>query len=157
MCLVSIFHPPLSMKRQTIEDQGLPIVGAALSHSDSPKTGRNPLEEWSARRRALYLTTHDSHKGQTSRRPCLRRDSNPQSQQASGRKPTSQTAWSLVSAFSSVRNTQRATAFSLISLQKRLKYFRMVISKRDNFKEVLPTDSQWESTSVFFSHQPTKG
>ena len=28
--------------------------------------GRTPLEEWSARRRDLYLTTHSTHKGQTS-------------------------------------------------------------------------------------------
>ena len=27
--------------------------------------GRTPLDEWSARSRDLYLTTHDSHKGQT--------------------------------------------------------------------------------------------
>ena len=28
--------------------------------------GRTPLDEWSARRRDLYLTTHNSHMGQTS-------------------------------------------------------------------------------------------
>ena len=27
--------------------------------------GRTPLDEWSARRRDLYLTTHNTHKGQT--------------------------------------------------------------------------------------------
>jgi len=38
--------------------------------------GRNPLDEWSARRRDLYLTTkHNKH-------PCSRQDSNPQSQQS---------------------------------------------------------------------------
>jgi hypothetical protein len=44
---------------------------------------RTPLNEWPARRRDLYLTTltRDRH-------PCLRWDSNPQSQQASGRRPT---------------------------------------------------------------------
>ena len=43
--------------------------------------GRTPLDEWSARRRDLYLTTHNTH----DRHPCSRRDSNPQhSQQASG-------------------------------------------------------------------------
>jgi hypothetical protein len=31
--------------------------------------GRNPLEEWSARRRDLYLTTHNSHNRQTSMPP----------------------------------------------------------------------------------------
>jgi len=45
---------------------------------------RTPLGEWSARRRDLYLTTHNTH----NRQPCPRRDSNPHSQQASGRRPT---------------------------------------------------------------------
>ena len=44
--------------------------------------GRTPLDEWSARRRDLYLTTHNR---QTSR-PLW--NSNPQSQQARGRRPT---------------------------------------------------------------------
>jgi hypothetical protein len=48
--------------------------------------GRTPLEEGSARRKELYLTTHSIHKKQSS---CPRRDSKLQSQQASGRKPTS--------------------------------------------------------------------
>ena len=30
---------------------------------------RTPLDEWSARRRDLYLTTHNTHKRQTSMRP----------------------------------------------------------------------------------------
>jgi hypothetical protein len=38
--------------------------------------GRTPLDEWSARRRDLYLTTHDTHKRQTS---MPWRASNPQS------------------------------------------------------------------------------
>ena len=46
--------------------------------------GRTPLDEWSARCRDLYLTIHNNQ----SRHPCPRWDSNPQSQQASGRRPT---------------------------------------------------------------------
>ena len=45
---------------------------------------RTPLGEWSARRRDLFLTTHNTH----NKHPCPRWDSNPQSQQASGRRPT---------------------------------------------------------------------
>ena len=45
--------------------------------------GRTPLDEWSARRRDLYLTTLT-----TDKRPCHLWDSNPQPQQASGRRPT---------------------------------------------------------------------
>jgi hypothetical protein len=46
--------------------------------------GKTPLDEWSARRRNLYLTTHNTY----NKHPCLRQDSNPQFQQASGRRPT---------------------------------------------------------------------
>jgi hypothetical protein len=45
--------------------------------------GRTPLE-WPARRKDLYLTTHNIHKRQTAMPPW---DSNPQSQQAGGRRP----------------------------------------------------------------------
>jgi hypothetical protein len=44
--------------------------------------GRTPPDEWSARRRDLYLTTHTTEK-----HPCPWWDSNPWSQQASGRRP----------------------------------------------------------------------
>ena len=53
-----------------------------LDHTQRRSTvGRTPLDEWSAHRRDLYLTTHDTHKRQIS---MPRWDSNPQSQQASG-------------------------------------------------------------------------
>jgi hypothetical protein len=38
-----------------------------LDHTQWPATiGRTPLDEWSARRRDLYLTTHNTHKRLTS-------------------------------------------------------------------------------------------
>jgi hypothetical protein len=36
------------------------------NHTRRTKIGRTPLDEWSARRRHLYVTTHDTHKRQTS-------------------------------------------------------------------------------------------
>ena len=45
---------------------------------------RTPLDKWSARRRHMYLKTHDAQKRYTR----TRRDSNPQSQQGRGRRPT---------------------------------------------------------------------
>ena len=45
--------------------------------------GRTPLDEWSARRRDLYLTTLT-----TDKHPSPRWDSNPRSQEVSGRRPT---------------------------------------------------------------------
>ena len=48
-----------------------------------PTVGRTPLDEWSARRRDLYLTTHNTHNRQTSMPPGWY--SNPQSQQTRGR------------------------------------------------------------------------
>jgi len=68
--------------------QGLPIVVVLRSHSDTT-LGKTPLEGWSTRRRDLYLT---STKLTTDRHQWPRRDSNPQSQQASGRRPTPGTA-----------------------------------------------------------------
>jgi hypothetical protein len=41
-----------------------------LDHTQRGTTvGRTPLDEWSARRRDLYLTTHNIHKRQTSMPP----------------------------------------------------------------------------------------
>jgi len=45
--------------------------------------GRNPLDEGSDRRRHLYLSKHNSHNRQTF---MPQRDSNPQSEQTSGRR-----------------------------------------------------------------------
>jgi hypothetical protein len=47
--------------------------------------GRTPLDEWSARRRDLYLTTHNTH-----RQTLPRQDSNPQFPQVSDHRPTAQ-------------------------------------------------------------------
>ena len=58
-----------------------------LDHTQRRSTvGRTPLDERSARRRDLYVTTHT--KLTTDIRLCPRWDSNPQSQQASGLRPT---------------------------------------------------------------------
>ena len=55
-----------------------------LDHTQRRTTvGRTPLDEWSARRRDLYLTTHNTHEVH----PCPLWDSNPHSQQASGLRP----------------------------------------------------------------------
>ena len=41
-----------------------------LDHTQRRSTvGRNPLDEWSARRRDLYMTTHDTHNRQISMPP----------------------------------------------------------------------------------------
>jgi len=52
------------------------------------KFGWTPLDEWSVRRRDLYLTTENTDNRQSS----PQRDSNPQSQQASSYRPTPLTA-----------------------------------------------------------------
>ena len=57
-----------------------------LDHTQRRATvGRTPLKEWSVRRRDLYLTTHTTLT--TDKHPCPGWDSNPRSQQASGRRP----------------------------------------------------------------------
>jgi hypothetical protein len=52
--------------------------------------GKTPLDLWSGLRKQHTTLTRDRH-------PCPRRNSNPQSQQASGRRPTPQTARPLAS------------------------------------------------------------
>jgi hypothetical protein len=73
-----------------------PNVGHGLLIFEVPRhaqrritVGRTIMDEWSARRRDSYLTICENHKRQTS---MPRRDSNPQSQQASGCKAKPQTA-----------------------------------------------------------------
>ena len=57
-----------------------------LDHTQQRTTfGTTLLDECLARRRDLYLTTHNTHNRQTS---MLRRDSNSQCQKAGGRRPT---------------------------------------------------------------------
>jgi hypothetical protein len=46
--------------------QGLLIIEASLSHIRRTTLGRTPLDEGPARRRDLYLTTHNTYKRQTS-------------------------------------------------------------------------------------------
>ena len=48
-------------------DRGIIIVGVSRSHSDTPHSNRTSLGEWSARRRANYLATHNIHNRQTSK------------------------------------------------------------------------------------------
>jgi hypothetical protein len=66
------------------------IVEFSVSHTDT-RFGRNPLDEGSARRKDLYPKTRNIHKRQISMPPTTttttRRDSNPQSQHASGHRP----------------------------------------------------------------------
>jgi len=60
---------------------GLLIQKVFLDHTQQRNTvSRTPLDEWSARRRDLYLTTYNTHNRQTS---MPRWDSNAHSQQAS--------------------------------------------------------------------------
>ena len=64
--------------------QGLLIHEVSKSPQRRAPVGKTPLDERSARRRDFYLTTHNNHNKQTS---MPQWDSNPQSQQASTRRP----------------------------------------------------------------------
>ena len=58
------------MVQQPLVGQRLLTVGSSQSHSVGHTTlSRIPLNEWSALRRDLYLTTHNTHKRQTSMPP----------------------------------------------------------------------------------------
>jgi hypothetical protein len=67
------------MAQQRLVGQGLLIIEASWSYSDTPHSVYSiPLDQRSAWRRDLYLTTHNTQKRRL--HPCLRRDLNPQSQ-----------------------------------------------------------------------------
>ena len=70
--------------------QVLIIIEVLSPHSTLRHTtvGRTPLDEWSARRIDLYLTTHNTHNRETSMPPPTRRLSNQQFQQANCRRHT---------------------------------------------------------------------
>ena len=75
----SFFPCPTSFYLTRLGVEGYYSFGHTQWHTT---VGRTPLDEGSARRRDLYLTTHTTEKHQ-----CPQRDSNPQSQQASGFRP----------------------------------------------------------------------
>jgi len=69
---------------------GLLIHEVSISHTKRrTRFGRTSLDEWSARRTDLYLTTHNTH----NKYLCPRWDSKPQSQQASGLRPRGHWDW----------------------------------------------------------------
>jgi hypothetical protein len=58
------------MAKQPLMGQVLLIIKASRSHWDRHTTlSRTPLDEWSALRRDLYLTAHNTHKRQTDMLP----------------------------------------------------------------------------------------
>jgi hypothetical protein len=57
------------MPQQPLVGQGLLIAEVSRSHFRHTTLGRTPLDNWSARRRDLYLTTYNTHKRQTSMSP----------------------------------------------------------------------------------------
>jgi len=73
---VLILHAPHSTPPQRfgpIAGPGLPLRGFAITLIGHTTVGRTPLDEWSARRRDLYLTTHNTHNRQIDRQTCPRR------------------------------------------------------------------------------------
>jgi hypothetical protein len=68
VCVFFIVSFPLALRPNS--DHGLVILEAFLDQTQRRNTvGRTPLDEWSAYRRHLYLTTHNTHNRQTSMPP----------------------------------------------------------------------------------------
>jgi hypothetical protein len=53
------YHPSRPMAHQSLVGQGLRIIEISRSHSITHN--HTPLDDWSARRRDLHPTTHDTH------------------------------------------------------------------------------------------------
>jgi hypothetical protein len=58
------------MTQQPLVGQGHHIIETARSHSSHTTLGRTPLDEWSARRRDLYQTTHNNQERQNIQSTC---------------------------------------------------------------------------------------
>jgi len=71
-----MYYIIISMAQQPPGGQGPPHYRGFTITLRHFTFGRTPLDEWSARRRDLYLTTHNTQTT-TDRHPCPRRDSNP--------------------------------------------------------------------------------
>jgi hypothetical protein len=75
---IEIFLQAISLKQfmiffylaqQPPVGHGLLFHEVSSSHKRRTTVGRTPLDEWSARRRDLYLTTHNTHNRETSKSP----------------------------------------------------------------------------------------
>jgi hypothetical protein len=61
------FYPPPPMVQKPLVGQGPLITMTSRSHSDAPHSCRTTLDEWSAQCKDPYVTTHKTHKRETSR------------------------------------------------------------------------------------------
>ena len=70
MCVQNTLHGFFFVVLRPNAGHGLLILEVFLDHTQRRTTvGRTPLDEWSARRRDLYLTTQNNHNRQTSMPP----------------------------------------------------------------------------------------
>ena len=63
------FPPPPPKGATAPSGPGASHCRGCIWHSRRTTVGRTPLDEWSARRRDLYLTIHNTHNGQKSMIP----------------------------------------------------------------------------------------
>jgi len=71
-----------------VTGHGLPLRDFTITLIGHTTVGRTPPDEWSARRKDLYLRTHNTHTLTRGKHLCPRSDSHPQYQQASDRRRT---------------------------------------------------------------------
>jgi hypothetical protein len=140
--IYGLLCPSLLLAQQQLVALGLLFIDATQSHTARYTTlGRASRSEWSARRRFLYLSTHNTH----SKHACLRRDSKPQSQLASSRKPAHYAAWPLGLALSVAVWTN--TPFCHIL------YLRVSYGSRNNYRllsqEEVTSWCLWLKSTVF--------
>jgi hypothetical protein len=72
------------MAQQPLVGQGPLITVASRSHSDAPHFCRTTLDEWSARRKGPYVTTHNTQQETDIHAPVGIRTYNPGKQTAAG-------------------------------------------------------------------------
>jgi hypothetical protein len=111
--------------------------GFYITFTGHTTLGRTPLDEWSSRRRDLYLTEHNTD----NRHPFPRRDSYPQSQQASGLRPRGY--WDPFLRY-------RAAETSFLPTFQFVNIFRLcnspdyvIVAKRKGFRTYEIKDAKW--------------
>jgi len=130
-------------------DHGLPNLEVYRTHTQRrTMVGMTPLDEWSACRRDLYLTTQTILT--RNRHQCPRRDSNPWSQQASGRRTTPQNARPLGSAV----RPNGCPNYELVSIRvvmyKHISHeaWRRNTNKMQQYRWVIVNYRRWLMTNV---------
>ena len=113
------------MKQQPLVGKGLLITEASLPHTVTHTTlGKTPLDDWSAQRKDLYMTTHSIHKiyihapgAIRTRNPSKRTAANPRFRPRDQRNPPDCTIVTVISNYNCENNVRRTWMLSIVLIE----------------------------------------